>query len=84
MKKAKIALTAIAVLGTLGSALAFKAIKRSINVYFTTAVSNATATATVTHAITVVATSTLGTFKYYTTISGDKATAYSKITTAAN
>lgn len=83
MKKAKIALTAIAVLGTLGSALAFKAIKRSVNVYFTTTVAGATATLTLTHAITVPVVSIQGTFKYFTTIEGDDATAYSKVYIAA-
>jgi len=84
MKKAKIVLSAIAVLGTLGSTLAFKAIKRSLNTYFTTSVYSAIPTQTLTHAITTPSDASVGAFKYFTNVDGDRARAYSKLTTASN
>lgn len=81
MKKAKIALSAIAAFSVVGSALAFKAVKRSSIVYFTTTAYNFTATKTLTHAITTVADTEAGSYKYYTLVDNTKATRGSYVTT---
>lgn len=81
MKKAKFALSAIAVLAVVGSALAFKAVKRSVVIYYTTNAFNATATKTLTHAIT---TNEVGVpSKYYTFVDNQTAKLYAPVIKSA-
>lgn len=80
MKRAKIALSAVTMLTVMGTALAFKAVKRSVFTYFTTTVYNATATKTLTAAITV-SPAPSAAYRYYTLIDGSKATLHSYVST---
>jgi len=82
MKKAKLFLAAIAVMGIVGGAFAFKA--KMFNPTFTYYVSTTTAvipTSTITDAYTVLGTDNYVTAEYFTTQSGKKATTFGYITT---
>lgn len=82
MKKAKIVLSAIAVLGVLGSTFAFKAAKRFTNghLLYITTVANATAVQTLARGITAAVGNAAASYRWYTAIKGDKAPFYSKLT----
>jgi len=85
MKKAKIVLATIAIMGALGGAFAAKAkaIFGGVN-YYTTLVSNAIATATLTSGKTTVSTAPGATHVYYTTIDNARATALGYLTKTAS
>lgn len=77
MKKAKIALTAVTMMTVMGTALAFKAVKRTVIIYFTTTSYNATATQTLTKAATTAA--GFGSYRYYTLADNAKATLHGNV-----
>ncbi|WPQ63361.1 hypothetical protein SIO70_00605 [Chitinophaga sancti] len=78
MKKAKIALSSIALLGVVGSIFAFKAAKHySALPYYTTTVYNTVANATFTNGN--VTTTTTAAYRYFTLEKGAKAIVGSRI-----
>jgi hypothetical protein len=85
MKKAKLFLAAIAVMGIVGGAVAFKAKTTHFATYYVATTTNVVPTKTIVDAYTVPSTTTtFVTAAYYTTLPGVDATKFAYITTDVN